>query len=81
MRYDKMRLMAQLCSSDGSDDSEFTQLIDRSMAAWELVDKDISQVIRVSRTTVLRWRSGASIPHPFMRASVLQAIARLVGSR
>lgn len=73
--------MAKLCSSDGADDAEFTQLVDRSMAAWELVDKDISQAIRVSRTTVLRWRSGLSIPHPFMRSGVLQAIARLVSSR
>lgn len=75
------RLAYELRSSDGSDATQFAELVQRTYAAIGAVDRAISERLGVSRTTVLRWRNGSAIPHPFMRTSVLEQLAKLIDKR
>lgn len=75
------RLAYDLRSSDGRDAAHFAELVHRTYDAIGAVDRVISERIGISRTTVLRWRTGASIPHRLMRTSVLEKLAELVDKR
>lgn len=79
--YMMSKLIDDLRTSDGSNAIVFRNLV--VAAARELgdVDRVISEKLRVSRTTVMRWKAGTSIPHPFMRPSVLRKLAELVEQR
>ena len=57
-------------TADQDDDVVFHSLIVRGMDLLQLLDVDFAHYFGTSRTTIMRWRTGANAPHPAMRKHV-----------
>lgn len=53
-------------------DVEFQQLI----ANCGISDDDLAHILKLSRSTVDRWKRGVTSPHPLARASIEKAISK-----
>lgn len=63
------------------DDTElFHGLVVECMQTLVLSDTDISSRFGMSRTSVRRWISGATSPHPAMRVPVYNYFIKLLGT-
>lgn len=61
---------------DHEDNRSFKENLSKSPSSLEMVDKDLADLIGVSRPTVTRWRNGKCAPHPLMRKLVYETLAR-----
>jgi hypothetical protein len=67
----QLKAAAATCSDD-----DFRRLVDRAMNELNMLDKDVAEALSMSRTTVMRWRNGLSVPHPLMRPAALRVFIR-----
>jgi transcriptional regulator with XRE-family HTH domain len=61
--------------ADVSDDAAFQELIGLSQVVFEMSDREVADVLMVSRPTVNRWSNGKNLPHRRVRKSVFTWIA------
>lgn len=66
------KLVADLQNADQKDDKVFHNVVSRAIDLLMLLDSDLAQYFGTSRTTVMRWKSGANAPHPAMRKHVFK---------
>lgn len=57
------------------DDASFRRMVSRALRTIPAIR--LANELAVSRSTVIRWSQGASVPHPAMQKPVRSAIARL----
>ncbi len=62
--------VSDLEEANQNDDVAFHSLIVRGIDLLQLLDVDLAHYFGTSRTTVMRWRTGANAPHPAMRKHV-----------
>lgn len=61
---------------DKPDESEFAVLVTGALQGLGILQRDLAQEFEVQVSTVSRWASGASKPHPRLQRQVIQSIRR-----
>ena len=59
----------------------FADFIQASQKALGMTDTEFARFLRVSRSTIGRWRTGQSAPHPIGQPAIIQAIELLMQSK
>ena len=80
-KVEELELLLEELRGGDTRNQEFTRLVGRTFEVLGEVDRVISEALGISRTTVLRWRVGSSIPHPLMREPVYRTLSKLVTNR
>jgi len=77
---DQVRALAQRLSSPNSSDDETFHAI---MTDFELVTNpgEFRGKYGMSRSTISRWRSGHSVPHPALRPRIYQWLRKLANAK
>jgi transcriptional regulator with XRE-family HTH domain len=77
---DRVRILAQRLSSPDSSDDEIFRAI---MSDFELVTSagEFARKYGMSRSTISRWRSGHSVPHPALRPRIYQWLRKLANAK
>ncbi len=76
-----LRKLLELLRGFSGNDEAFRSLLRNSQEALRITDDDLSQHLRVNRSTISRWTRGVTAPHAVMQESSLKIIARLVEGR
>lgn len=56
--------------ADLADDSVFADLLNACQRIFEMSDREVADVLMVSRPTINRWSNGKNLPHRRVRKSV-----------
>jgi transcriptional regulator with XRE-family HTH domain len=64
-----------------TDDIMFRNCVSETLMVLQVEDIDLANELAVSRSTVNRWKNGASVPHPAMRKPVYAALKRRAQTR
>lgn len=67
--------------ADLSDDSIFQELLNVCQGVFEMSDREVADVLMVSRPTINRWSNGKNLPHRRVRKSVFSWIADTASKR
>jgi len=75
------RLQDESRSADVSDDKSFQELLNACQAILEMSDREIADVLMVSRPTVNRWSNGKNLPHRAVRKSMFNWISETASKK
>lgn len=67
--------------ADLSDDSTFQELLNVCQGIFEMSDREVADILMVSRPTINRWSNGKNLPHRRVRKSVFSWIADTASKR
>ncbi len=67
--------------ADVSDDTTFQELLNICQGVFEMSDREVADVLMVSRPTINRWSNGKNLPHRRVRKSVFTWIADTASKR
>ena len=56
--------------ADLADDAVFEELLNTCQRVFEMSDREVADVLMVSRPTINRWSNGKNLPHRRVRKSV-----------
>jgi transcriptional regulator with XRE-family HTH domain len=77
-------LVAQLRGADVKDDARFSELFSKAyglLFQGVVGDKELAARFGMSRSTITRWRSGVTTPHPAMRKPVYSFLLNKASAR
>ena len=61
--------------ADLADDAKFQEVLVKSQTIFELSDRELADILMVSRPTINRWSNGKNLPHRRARKAVFSWIA------
>jgi transcriptional regulator with XRE-family HTH domain len=67
--------------ADLADDAIFQELLNRCQGVFEMSDREVADVLMVSRPTINRWSNGKNLPHRRVRKSVFSWISDTASKR
>ncbi len=67
--------------ADLADDAKFQDLLSESQRVLELSDREVADILMVSRPTINRWSNGKNLPHRRVRKAVFTWIADTASRR
>lgn len=70
----RAELVAALHAKDRIGDAAFVELVKEASAF--LADQDLAPLFEVERGTLGRWSAGKNLPHPFIRGTLCELLAR-----
>lgn len=59
-------------------DAEFRTFLTQTLGLLEMSDIDFAELVPVSKQTVMRWKSGRSLPHRMLWGTIYDLLRRVV---